>query len=180
MQEKKREKSPIKQRILLFLSKSGISQYDFYRKTGITRGILGQDTGISEDNISRFLAYYTNVSTEWLLTGRGPMLRDISEPKEPVEKQSYVDDGLKNDTVTVAQLLEIVNKQVDIIKEQNREISRLRNRMSLVNSGIGIVGGGNLQNPPTPMPSQCGSAVENLSLEIENPAQISVEKCSRK
>ena len=108
------------------------------------------------------------------------MLRDISEPKEPVEKQSYVDDGLKNDTVTVAQLLEIVNKQVDIIKEQNREISRLRNRMSLVNSGIGIVGGGNLQNPPTPMPSQCGSAVENPSLEVQNPAQISVEKCSQK
>ena len=179
MQEKKREKSPIKQRILLFLSKSGISQYDFYRKTGIARGILGQDTGISEDNISRFLAYYTNVSTEWLLTGRGPMLRDTSEPKEPVEKQSYVDDGLKNDTVTVAQLLEIVNKQVDIIKEQNREISRLRNRMSLVNSGIEIVGG-DLQNPPTPMPSQCGSAVENPSLEVQNPAQISVEKCSRK
>lgn len=76
MQENKQEKSPIKQKILLFLSKYGISQYDFYRKTGITRGVLGQNNGISEDNIARFLAAYSQVSVEWLLTGRGEMLRD--------------------------------------------------------------------------------------------------------
>ena len=56
MQENKQEKSPIKRKILLFLSENGISQYDFYRKTGITRGILGQNNGISEDNMARFLA----------------------------------------------------------------------------------------------------------------------------
>lgn len=69
------EKSPIKQKILLFLAKKGITQYEFYQKTGITRGILGQNNGISEENISRFLAYYTEVSPEWLLTGQGEMLR---------------------------------------------------------------------------------------------------------
>ena len=76
MQENKQEKSPIKRKILLFLSENGISQYDFYRKTGITRGILGQNNGISEDNMARFLAAYPQVSVEWLLTGRGSMLRD--------------------------------------------------------------------------------------------------------
>lgn len=55
----------------------GMSQYDFYRKTGITRGILGQSNGISEENISRFLAQFPEVSAEWLLTGRGPMLRTL-------------------------------------------------------------------------------------------------------
>ena len=69
------EKSPIKHNILLFLAKKGITQYEFYQKTGITRGILGQNNGISEENISRFLAYYTEVSPEWLLTGQGEMLR---------------------------------------------------------------------------------------------------------
>lgn len=76
MQGNKQEKSPIKRKILLFISELGISQYDFYRKTGITRGILGQNNGISEENIARFLAAYPQVSAEWLLTGRGPMLRD--------------------------------------------------------------------------------------------------------
>lgn len=74
------EKSPIKQKILLFLAKKGITQYEFYQKTGITRGILGQNNGISEENISRFLAYYTEVSPEWLLTGQGEMLRVDSLP----------------------------------------------------------------------------------------------------
>lgn len=81
MQEIKQEKSPIKQRILQYLGKKGISMYDCYIKTGITRGILGQNNGISEDNIAKFLAYYTDVNTEWLILGHGSMFRDnkISE-----------------------------------------------------------------------------------------------------
>jgi len=75
MQENKQEKSPIKQKILLFLTKKGISQYEFYKNTGVTRGILTQNNGISEDNIARFLAYYSEVSAEWLLTGQGDMLK---------------------------------------------------------------------------------------------------------
>lgn len=79
MQENKQEKSPIKRKILTFLSEMSISQYDFYRKTGITRGILSQNNGISEENIARFLAVYPQVSAEWLLTGRGNMLREEAE-----------------------------------------------------------------------------------------------------
>ena len=76
MQENKQEKSPIKQRILLFLAKKAVTQYEFYKNTGITRGVLGQNNGISEENISRFLAYYPEVNIEWLMTGRGEMLAD--------------------------------------------------------------------------------------------------------
>ena len=76
MQENKQEKSPIKQRILLFLAKKEVTQYEFYKNTGGTRGVLGQNNGISEENISRFLAYYPEVNIEWLMTGRGEMLAD--------------------------------------------------------------------------------------------------------
>lgn len=82
MQENKQEKSPIKQRILLYLGEKGVSMYDCYAKTGITRGILGQNNGISEDNLSRFLAYYTDVNIEWLVSGRGSMLRDSKTSEE--------------------------------------------------------------------------------------------------
>lgn len=68
------KKSPIKQNILKYLEFKGLSRYKFYQESGITRGILDQDTGISEDNIARFLAYYSEVSPTWLLTGRGEML----------------------------------------------------------------------------------------------------------
>lgn len=75
MQENKQEKSPIKQKILLYLSQKGISLYEFYKSSGVTRGILTQNNGINEDNITRFLAYAKDISPEWLLTGNGDMLK---------------------------------------------------------------------------------------------------------
>ena len=51
MQENTQEKSPIKQRMLLFLAEKGMTQYEFYKNTGVTRGVLAQNNGISEDII---------------------------------------------------------------------------------------------------------------------------------
>lgn len=82
MQEKRQEKSPIKQNILLYLAKKGVSPYEFYKESGVTRGILQQNNGISEDNIARFLAYAPDVSVEWLITGRGEMLSTMQEKKQ--------------------------------------------------------------------------------------------------
>lgn len=75
MQENKQEKSPIKQKILLYLTKKGVSEYEFYKKSGITRGILAQNNGISEENLARFLAYAPEVNEQWLLTGNGEMIK---------------------------------------------------------------------------------------------------------
>lgn len=82
MQEKRQEKSPIKQNILLYLAQKGVSTYEFYKESGVTRGILQQNNGISEDNIARFLAYATDISVEWLITGRGSMLSTMQEKRQ--------------------------------------------------------------------------------------------------
>lgn len=78
MQENKQEKSAIKQNILLYLSNKGVTSYEFYKISGVTRGILQQGNGISEDNIAKFLAYAPDVNIEWLLTGKGDMLKHAS------------------------------------------------------------------------------------------------------
>lgn len=75
MKEKQQEKSLIKQNILHYLAHTGVTPYEFYKVSGVTRGILQQNNGISEDNIARFLAYAPNVNTEWLLTGKGDMVK---------------------------------------------------------------------------------------------------------
>jgi phage repressor protein C with HTH and peptisase S24 domain len=79
-------KSLIKQRILQLLEKEGISQYEFYKRTGITRGILSQDNGINESNMMRILAYYTNLNVNWLIKGEGAMF--ITEDKHPEQEKS--------------------------------------------------------------------------------------------
>lgn len=75
MKEKQQEKSLIKQNILLYLAYKGVTPYEFYKISGVTRGILQQNNGISEDNIARFLAYAPDINTEWLLTGNGNMTK---------------------------------------------------------------------------------------------------------
>ncbi len=94
MQENKQEKSQIKQKILQYLQMKGVSPYEFYKSSGVTRGILQQNNGISEDNISRFLAYAPDVNIEWLIQGRGEMLRDIAALQE--NKQEIYRSDEKN------------------------------------------------------------------------------------
>lgn len=72
------KKSLIKQNILQFIEYKGISKYKFYSQTGITRGVLDQNNGMSEENTAKFLAQYPEISPEWLLTGNGSMLKDFT------------------------------------------------------------------------------------------------------
>jgi phage repressor protein C with HTH and peptisase S24 domain len=80
------EKSIIKQNILKFIDFKGITAYKFYQETGITRGILSQNNGMSEENTTKFLAHYPEVDPEWLLTSKGEMLKNkldvVNEPSE--------------------------------------------------------------------------------------------------
>jgi len=69
------EKSLIKKNILQFIENKGVSKYKFYQDTGITRGILDQNNGMSEENTAKFPAQYPEINAEWLLTGKGEMLK---------------------------------------------------------------------------------------------------------
>lgn len=71
--------SSIKKRILDFIEYQGISKYQFYKESGITRGVLDSESGISEENIAKFIAYAEYIDVNWLLTGKGPMLKDGSD-----------------------------------------------------------------------------------------------------
>jgi phage repressor protein C with HTH and peptisase S24 domain len=120
MQEKRQEKSLIKQNILRFIARINITPYEFYKKSGVTRGILSQNNGISEDNIARFLALFPEVNTEWLLTGKGNMtktdlktesIKDFSSPSisdNPNLGKPYFDVDF------IAGFDEIINSQVTI------------------------------------------------------------------
>lgn len=67
--------SPIKQNIFKFIEFKGITKYQFYKNTGISRGVLDKNSGLSEDSITKVIAYYSEINPEWLVTSNGPMLR---------------------------------------------------------------------------------------------------------
>jgi len=90
------EKSIIKQNILKYLDFIGITPYKFYQQTSITRGVLTQNNGMSEENTTRFLDYFPDVSPEWLLTGKGDMLKNTNALdnvlNEPMDSYGLKDD----------------------------------------------------------------------------------------
>ncbi len=86
------EKSQIKQKILQYLDYKGVSTYKFYKDSGITRGILTQPSGISEDNLAKFLKWATDVNKGWLLGDDPEMIvlelieNTVEEPRIPYDE----------------------------------------------------------------------------------------------
>lgn len=67
-----------KQRILLFIESKGITKQSFYQKTGMKRGFLDGDkleTSIPDTFVATIIASFPELDLEWLLTGKGEMLK---------------------------------------------------------------------------------------------------------
>ena len=79
MQEKNRDFSILKKKIMEYIDFKGISKYELYQKTGISNDVLSQKNGLSEENLLKFLNCFGDISLDWLLLGNGEMLRNYSE-----------------------------------------------------------------------------------------------------
>jgi uncharacterized phage infection (PIP) family protein YhgE len=139
MQEKKKEISLIKRNILKYAEYKGISKYEIYQKTGISRSVLSQSNGMTEDNLLKFLAYYSDVNPNWLLTSEGEMLKSdvehICNNVEEVTKEDpaasfYICDKLLERNEQLARengQLKEKNKQleteIELLKHENRRLN---------------------------------------------------------
>jgi len=68
-----------KERILQFIEYKGISKNKFYIETGISNGVLDKKSGLSMETIEKFYSTYSEINPEWLLTGKGKMLKGYGE-----------------------------------------------------------------------------------------------------
>jgi hypothetical protein len=120
------EKSLIKKNILKFIEYKGLSKYEFYKITGITRGILDQNNGMNEENTAIFLAVFKEVSAEWLITGKGEMLKSydyINKTPPPIiveEKPSSLKSPEISEKVIMAQqeTIETQRRYICFLEEQ--------------------------------------------------------------
>jgi hypothetical protein len=111
------EKSQIKTKILQYLDFKKISKYKFYQETGITRGILDQNNGITEDNLLKFVQFAQDISLYWLINGTGPMLTDANF--QPIIKPP-IQSGNSGESI----LLQLIREKDARIEELNRIIGR--------------------------------------------------------
>jgi phage repressor protein C with HTH and peptisase S24 domain len=87
--------SPIKERILQFIDSQNIKKIDFCELTGISYANLKGKSLYSEiggDKIAEILSIYPYLNPEWLLTGKGEMLK--KREKIPVATQAKNGEGI--------------------------------------------------------------------------------------
>ena len=116
MQEKSLKKSIVKQNILQFIELKGLTKYEFYKKTRITRGVLDQNNGMSEDNIARFLACYPEIDANWLITGEGSMYRTPSVMDEaPPPDRDEVVRLLREKVADQQKIIDLLEEKVEAL-----------------------------------------------------------------
>lgn len=86
-----------------------IDRFDFYMKSAglndnkvtvqldLTVGLIGKSRkegrDLSRPVIMKILDYYTDLNSQWLLTGEGPMLKS-DQPENPMEEQPFSNSSL--------------------------------------------------------------------------------------
>ena len=64
-----------KSNLLIFIKGKNLSKTDFYKKTGLSNGFLDKGGSVTSANLETILNTFPEISLDWLVTGRGPMLR---------------------------------------------------------------------------------------------------------
>ena len=130
MQGNRKDNSIIKDRILQYLDFKGISKYKFYKEANVTSGILSQSNGIAEDNLLKFCSYAPDMSIEWLLLGKGEMIKsyesiDIKDKRKPIvcEKQNDYNSEL---TILRNDYIKTANKLIQALEENAQLKERLQ------------------------------------------------------
>ncbi len=121
------KKSAIKQKMLQYVKQLGMSENEFSNKSDITRGVLKSDTGITEENIAKFLAYDESiqegrrVSLDWLLRDEGPMFEDFDPENVVNDPKSYY--GYRRKVRNLDQLVDHLSTMTDMFGETLKETS---------------------------------------------------------
>lgn len=77
----------LKERILQFIEYKNISKNKFYIETGISNGTLDKKSGLSMESVEKFYSTYSEVNPEWILTGKGSMLKsDLLKKNDSVNE----------------------------------------------------------------------------------------------
>jgi hypothetical protein len=124
-----------KERILQFIEHKQISKQKFFNQTGLKRGILDGDklkTSIPDTFIAIIIATYEELSPEWLLTGKGAMLRSTAPmARQPAAgKEPEAPPPTSSDVVAIYK--ELLRERDEEIKALNRRIWEFERKDELI------------------------------------------------
>ena len=105
----------MKERILQFIEYKSLSKNKFYKETGLSNGILDKQGGISSDSLEKIYCVYPEINLDWLLTGKGEMLK----------KEGLVQQAHNNISSTITQQQTIhAPEEYQELKEENKRLAQ--------------------------------------------------------
>ncbi|MDR1544840.1 MAG: hypothetical protein LBS50_10655 [Prevotellaceae bacterium] len=109
-----------------FLEIQGITKYECYQKTGIVNGVLSQKGGISEENLLKFINFYSDISLSWLFFDKGEMLRgNYNKVEKSNISKSNVQQGNNINDVSAITFGELQKSYQCIIAKKDEQIESL-------------------------------------------------------
>lgn len=84
------------ERILEFIEYKGINRHKFYKETGLSNGFLDKVKDIGSSRIEKILQVYPEISPEWILLGKGKMLKFDSKEALTLEQIDFIVDAIHN------------------------------------------------------------------------------------
>ena len=113
-----------KERLLLFIEKTGITIAEFERKCSLSNGYLKKVKGsIGSDKIEDIIRAYPQLNRVWLLSGEGDML------KTSIVQNNQNGDNIQGHSITVnkteSDYIAIIKMQSEQLSKSQEQIDRL-------------------------------------------------------
>ncbi len=121
-------------RILQFIKYKGITKYRFCKDLGFSNKFLDNNSNIGTDKACKIIQYYVDMNPEWLLTGVGPMLRELNVDKNeqsPVntEVTEVKDTKCKQQIQSLQQEITLLKENINLLKENKILIEKENKRL---------------------------------------------------
>lgn len=84
----------VKERLIQFAKNQGIPKMEFYKKISVVQSNFsgrGGESALSTDKIMQILMQFPELNSDWLLLGRGEMLRKNNPANEKIYKDIIAD-----------------------------------------------------------------------------------------
>ena len=135
MQEKTAKISEIKGRFLQFLDTQNVSVYKFSTESGISKSQFSGKSLESElggSQISEILTHFPELNSDWLLTGKGEMLRPASQTVGNISHSTAVGVNVNGNDINISYdpLLPTVESLSDSVARLTAQNAQLLGELS--------------------------------------------------
>ena len=116
----------VKQRLMKFIAAKEISLRTFAKMTGLSSSYISNlKSSPSANKLNNILSAFPELNPDWLMTGEGTMLKNITQTSHGDNSPNIAGDGNQVTTNDLSGMIELQKGYQEMIKEKDSQIDRL-------------------------------------------------------